>query len=395
MVKIRHILRLISSLLLVSPIATLAQEVRDSGDLVVIDGDWEVVFDWSVDRCTDKNIPDLAVRAFRDGESNVNLIISETEGYIMRGQSLDDIRIDCTPINRSTNSPDPSQYTDKEWIASVYTEDGNTVYALVHNEFQGNNQPGAVCPSGEYFQCWNNTVTMMISKDGGRNFAYAAPPPAHLVANIPQVYVPDGGVFGAFAPSNIIKKDGYYYAFLKIQTYFIDTQHTCLIRTQDLSRPDSWRFWDGLAFAGQFVDPYLVDVRSISEFSCPPLALAEIAQIYEGITYNTYLEKYVLIGTSSDPREDPVSYGFYYAFSEDLINWERRKLLLEVPLPWTEIDARDVNYLYPTLIDPNSSSMSFETTGQSAYLYFTRNNQGHTSLDRDLMRVRVTFMRGQ
>jgi hypothetical protein len=33
--------------------------------------------------------------------------------------------------------------------------------------------------------------------------------------------------------------------------------------------------------------------------------------------------------------------------------------------------------------------MSFETTGETAYLYFTRNNAGHASLDRDLLRVPV------
>ncbi|MEE9455232.1 MAG: hypothetical protein V3V13_12750 [Paracoccaceae bacterium] len=390
----QNIIRMIVIVFMLNPVAGVAQEVPDSGDTVLIDGDWEVVFDWSTERCTEENIPDLAVRAYRGADKRINLIISHTEAYAMRGQSLDDLRIDCNPVSRSRENADPSQYTDKEWLASVYTEDGNTVYALVHNEFQGNNQPGAVCPSGEYYQCWNNTITMMVSKDGGRNFVHAATPPNHMVANVPQVYVPNGGVYGAFSPSNIIKKDGYYYAFLKIQTYFVETQHTCLIRTQDLSAPRSWRYWDGVAFKGEFADPYRAEIRSVSEHSCPPLALDEIAQLYEGVTYNTYLEKFVLIGVSSDPRKDPADYGFYYAFSEDLIHWERRKLLLEVPLPWTVLNPDEVNYLYPTLIDPGSASMNFETTGETAYLYFTRNNNGHTSLNRDLMRVRVVFTQG-
>jgi hypothetical protein len=73
------------------------------------------------------------------------------------------------------------------------------------------------------------------------------------------------------------------------------------------------------------------------------------------------------------------------------VNWTHRKLLMEVELPWTVDDPAQVNDLYPALLDPESGSRNFETTGPTAYLYFTRNNFGHTSLDRDLMRVPVAF----
>jgi hypothetical protein len=56
------------------------------------------------------------------------------------------------------------------------------------------------------------------------------PPPDHLVATITEVYTPDEGIFGAFSPSNIIEREGYYYAFLKLQTYPFGDQHTCLMR---------------------------------------------------------------------------------------------------------------------------------------------------------------------
>jgi hypothetical protein len=206
--------------------------------------------------------------------------------------------------------------------------------------------------------------------------------------------VPDGGVFGAFSPSNIIKRDGYYYAFLKLQSYIVESQHTCLMRTDDLSDPTSWRFWDGKAFDGQFLDPYRHQIRAQSDHSCTPLAPDRIAQLYEGVSWNSYLQKYVLVGTSSDPTKTPDRFGFYYALSDDLIHWDRRELLLEMPLPWTEKDPASENFLYPTLIDHNSTSRNFETTGATAHLYFTRNNDGHTSLDRDLIRVPVRFVGG-
>ena len=85
-------------------------------------------------------------------------------------------------------------------------------------------------------------------------------------------------------------------------------------------------------------------------------------------------------------------WGFYYSFSPDLINWTHRKLLLEIELSWTvDSPGSDVSHLYPTLLDPDSNSRNFETTDKTAYLYFTRNNFGHGSLDRDLIRIPVEF----
>jgi hypothetical protein len=48
-------------------------------------------------------------------------------------------------------------------------------------------------------------------------------------------------------------------------------------------------------------------------------------------------------------------------------------------------------YLYPALLDPASTSRNFETTGKTAYLYYTRHNFGQGSLDRDLIRISVEF----
>ena len=365
-------------------------------DQIAIDGEWEVVFDWTNDRCNDQNIPDLPTRAFRDANGDINLLISHTKMTRMMGADFENLAMDCTVINTSAHNPDPSLYTEAEWISSVYTDDGINIFALIHNEFQGNAQlEDGVCPSFEYFKCWYNTITAAMSADGGTSFEHLRNPPEHLVANFPKRYIPDGGVFGAFSPSNIIEKDGYYYAYFKLQTYFLEAQHTCLMRTDDLSDPASWRYWNGVDFIGEFADPYREEIRSEAQHTCAPIALNEIAQMYEGIVWNTYLEKYVLVGTTSDPTQTPNRFGFYYALSDDLIHWEHRVNLLELPLPWTVADHRETNYLYPTLIDHDSPSMSFETSGEVAYLYFTRNNFGQGSLDRDLLRVKVRFEHGE
>ncbi|ABD56518.1 hypothetical protein [Jannaschia sp. CCS1] len=353
---------------------------------VQVSGPAEVVFDWTTDRCADHHFADLSVRAFRDGDG-INLILSHDVTRRMRGPDFDNLAVECDILLPSTSARHPATFTNTEWIAATYAE-GDTIHALLHNEYQGNRYPE--CATADYFSCWYNTITYARSDDGGASFGYPVAPPAHLVASIPERYRPDEGIFGAFGPSNIIAHDGYFHAFFKAQTYPLGTQHTCLMRTATLEDPDSWRFFDGVGFNGQFADPYRDDLRALRATTCTPVALPEIAQMYEGVTWNTELEQFVLIGTSSDPSRTPNPFGFYYALSDDLITWSMRVPLLEVRLPW-RATGRQTVYLYPTLIDHGSDSVNFETTGAEAYLYFTRLNFGSGDLDRDLIRMPVTI----
>ncbi|QBX99693.1 hypothetical protein E2K80_02275 [Rhodophyticola sp. CCM32] len=360
-----------------------------TGPALEVAGAAEVVFDWTTDRCYEEQIPDLPVRAYRDAEGQVNLILSHTSAHRMRGPDFDSLLLDCSVLMGSAHDPDPSHFANHEWIASVYTEDGIIVHALIHNEFQGNRYP-QLCPSGEYFRCWYNTITYARSTDGGASFARPIAPPDHLAAALTTPYAPDEGIFGAFSPSNIIAYEGAFYAFFKVQTYPLETQYVCLMRTETLADPESWRFWNGVGFTGVFADPYRDDLQAMRATNCSPVGLSDIAQMYENVTWNTHLNRFVMIGTSSDPARDPNLFGFYYALSEDLIHWTPRHPLLEARLPWRATGNQTV-YLYPTLIDPESDSRNFETTGAEAWLYFTRLNYGSGHLDRDLLRVPVRF----
>ncbi|MBY4893376.1 hypothetical protein KUL25_11435 [Rhodobacteraceae bacterium N5(2021)] len=354
---------------------------------VQISGPAEVVFDWTIDRCNDRHFADLPVRAFRD-DGAVTLILPHDASHRMRGPDFDNLHADCAVLLASTIDQHPDQFANYEWIAASFLQ-GDTVHALIHNEYQGNRYLG--CDTYDYFSCWYNTITYARSDDGGATFGHPIAPPAHLVASIPEQYAPDEGIFGAFSPSNIIEHDGFFYAFIKMQTYPLGSQHTCLMRTATLGDPDSWRYFDGAGFTGVFADPYRDDLRALRATTCTPLALPEIAQMYESVTWNTALQRFILIGTSSDPSRDPNPYGFYYALSEDLITWQRRTPLLEVRLPW-RATGRETVYLYPALIDHGSESVNYETTGADAYLYFTRLNFGSGDLDRDLLRMPVTIM---
>ncbi|MEM9999932.1 MAG: hypothetical protein AAF940_03530 [Pseudomonadota bacterium] len=365
--------------------------VPKTGIAIEVTGPLETVFDWTTDRCDDAQMPDLPVRAFRDADGQINLILSHDSAYAMRGDDFDSLKLDCTPIHKSAYDPDPSQFDDHEWIAAVYTEEGQTVHALLHAEYWGHRY-NTGCGSRAYFQCWYNTITAAVSTDAGRSFDHPVDPPGHLVASIPHPYAPDEGIFGAFSPSNIVQHRGYYYALIKRQEYPSGDQHTCLMRTDDLSDPDSWRFWKGSAFDGQFADPYRDTGRTLRAGNCRPISVGEIAQMYEGVVRHEGLDRFILVGTSNDPTRDPEPYGFYYASSGNLITWTRRWPLLEARLPWRATGSQTV-YLYPTLIDHDSASRNFETTDGTAHLYFTRLNFGSGNLDRDLVRVPVRIFK--
>jgi hypothetical protein len=312
----------------------------------------------------------------------------------MSGPDLDHLTRDCGVLIPSHYNPDPARFDDREWIRSTYTLDGTTVFALVHDEYQGHTRPGR-CPSGEYFACWYNAVTLAVSTDGGLSFGHA-PPPGHLVASIPYPYVPDSGPAGIFGPSNIVHNadDDHYYALFSVQTYQDQPQGTCVMRTTDLADTKSWRAWDGTGFNVRFIDPYLEPDEPPQDHICQPVSHDEIQHMVESLTFNTYLDRYLLVGTTVEQELDGETVsGIYYSLSDDLIHWTPRELIVEVESRQTYRCGDPNPVAYPSVLDPDSTSRNFETTGRRAYLYFTRFNYDscNETMDRDLVRVPIRF----
>lgn len=359
-----------------------------------ITGPEEVIFDWTNDRCEDENIPDIAARAFRDASGQVQLTIGHVNTYRMVGPDLDNLKSDCSaPIMMSDLDDDPAMFNDGEWIGSLYTEDGETIYAVMHNEYRGHLH-GATrpdqCPSGDYLTCLDTSLTMAISTDSGDTYHDIAEAPNHLIATLPYTFDDQGVPSGLRAPSNILKgQDGYFYVFTNISDYPTEEQWVCLLRTDKLGDPSSWRYWDGNDFNGKFINPYTETVNENTP-TCAPLDLFDISgSLTNSVTYNVVLGKYILMGMSYNPTstaERPM-WGVYYSVSDDLIDWSMRRLLLELPIVASVADPdSELIYAYPVLLDPDSTSMNFDTTDDEMYLYVSRFNFGGGSLDRDLVR---------
>jgi acetoacetate decarboxylase len=372
------------------------------GPTVAPGGGAETVFDWSRMRCAPTHIPDLPPRAFRDARGRVQLVLSHDTSRRMLGTSLDLLRRDCRVIMSSGRSADPARFDDREWIAATYTRDGRTIYALVHNEYQGHTHRGR-CPSGRYVACWYNSVTLAASRDEGGSYRNGVAPPLHRVASAPYRYAPDAGPYGVFAPSNIVyrARDGYYYAMVQVEPYRAQKGGTCVMRTRSLADPRSWRAWGGSlrGFAVRFIDPYREPREPAELHVCEPVSFAQIEKMHESVTYSTYLDKYVLVGLTGkwDAYRNRLVFGFYYSTSSDLVNWSERELLMEGVPTWRYRCGDPVlgqdPVEYPALLDPDSPSRNFETTDRRPYLYFTRISYRHCrqTLDRDLVRIPIEF----
>jgi hypothetical protein len=312
----------------------------------------------------------------------------------MTGPDLDHIRPDCRVVYRGGEESAPERYDDRSWIASPYTLDGETVFALVHNEFHGHLRP-ALCASREYERCWANAVTEIASHDGGLSFAHA-PAPRHLVAALPYRYAGDvGRRTGYFTPSNIVARDGFHYAFFWAEAQGAQKRGACLMRTADLADPRAWRGWDGGDFTVQFADPYVATDITPAKHVCTPVGDGRLVATVASVTLHRGSGLYVALMATSrpvKPGEQPAT-GVFASTSPDLLHWSEPALVMKAAVQF-KLDCGDAHAIsYPSLLDPAAATRNFEDTGDIAYLYMTDFHLRDCRLNqnRDLVRVLVTL----
>ncbi len=344
------------------------------GDVDIL-GPAEVIFSSLTDSCSSENIPDAPVRFFRDINNQIQVIISHFEGYRMIGPDFNSLTVDCAngPVWTSDFNADPSQYNNKEWLTGLYTHDGKTIYSLVHNEHEGS-----------VLSNWYNSITLAVSSDTGKTYSHAAPP-SHLVASIPYQYQAGMGPAGIFEPSNIIYHNGYYYVMLHTESYGLQETGASIMRTQDLSDPTSWEVWDGEGFNNTFINPYTETGYDPANHVAAILDYTKIEKMHSNITWNTYFNKFLLVGSAQKGGV----WGFYYSLSDDLIHWTVRKLIMEVNVNINAQSGSDV-YGYPAIVDHNDTTRNFEVTGQEVYLYYSKWPYGQ-NYNRTLERIPIRF----
>jgi hypothetical protein len=363
-------------------------------------GPEEMLFDWSSQACEDGDIPDAPARAFRDAGGRTQVLASHYATRRSIGFDLNDFHHNCSVLLNSASDPNPAAYDDKQWIASPYTIDGQTVYSLLHMEYQGYNH--GQCDSGNtgplIWKCFYSAVGYAKSVDRGRTYT-KTPAPAGVVASPPYKYAINQGPQGVQQPSNVIyKPDGYYYALVSTYAWGAQEAGVCAMRTRTLADPSSWRAWDGSAFSVRFIDPWVETPADPTQHVCSVLNLT--ASMTSHLSYNTYFGKYMLVGgdTQPDPGTGQDVDGIYYTLSSDLIHWEQPEhLVLKAPVTWNH-ECGDPNPVKdPAMIYPGSPARNFDISTQDAYLYYTRWNPVYYSggcyqaSDRDMFRVPIRF----
>jgi hypothetical protein len=352
-------------------------------------GTKEAVFD-TRNSCELIDIPDAPARAFRDFRGTVHLFATHYVARAMIGPSLNLTERDCRVVYSSPKDSDPSHFQYNNWLFSFYSDDGRHIAALVHSEYDAEEIPGMCATPQETVNCWWNTVTFAESWDGGYTFRVPQPP-LNLVAALPYRYEIGNraSAYGYNGPTNIVRKDGFYYVLIGDWPYKLQKYGPCLIRTRDLFEPRSWRAWDGTGFTIRFVDPYREQAIVPGEHVCPPV----FAGTAESLVEDTQSGVYITAQIVPDDRFDGPP-GFYIQGSFDLIHWSKPAVLVtfnelksaEGPGKWT--------YGYESLLDPASTDRSFSTISDMPYLYYVRLDGDHPPYSRVLFRRQIKLKLG-
>jgi len=372
----------------------------------------ETVFDWTTDSCgTDGlDLPDVNARAIKTADGKLHIFAGDAPVYYgMTGTNFNNLVHSCAPRLTSTQNSFAYTFNNWEWIWSVYRI-GNTVHALVHNELHDpiapNCKPGDNSPANA---CNYTNITYAVSTDHAKTFTQSVGSGLdHVVATLPkpwETYLGTASNIKAAltTPTNIVQHtDGYYYSIFFTDKSAAGGNGLCLMRTNNLASPSSWRAWDGSGFSLTMGPAYTTggSPAPTGVSACTPLntTLGATVSGAGSLSWSTYFNKYILVGFGRSTPGGVLTCGHYFTLSDDLINWSTPYLLKAVaPIggncPNQTPDPK--GSAYPSLIDHNQlndpNDPNFEKIGQTPYLYYVDSHPSIDPFDRDLVRVPVTF----
>jgi hypothetical protein len=302
--------------------------------------------------------PDIPMRALRDESGRVHVYLVNHENYAFTGASLAAVaRSQDSPCRHMLEPPadpsDPAKFRNFEWVMNPYTLDGRTVYAVVHNEFQGGKYPqfAGLCKDDAIgSHCFYSSITLAMSQDGGSTFAPVRP--FDVIAAPLEPFSPEVKHIGPYAQTNIVRNpaDGKYYMLMGFGRDAADgavqSPGVCIMRSDDLR---NWRFWNGGTFEVEIGSPYGT-ARPAASRVCQPVLQAPT--VLRSVVYQPASHLFIAVGTL---RREPS-----YWTSPDLLHWS-------APAGFGDERLAEVGYL--SILDPNSRSRNFDTIDKSPNLY--------------------------
>jgi hypothetical protein len=312
-------------------------------------------------KCKEIDVPDIPARAWLSPDGATRMIVGSTNYHRMYGSSLLNLTRDCKVSWNETGDADPSHFAGDEFLDSPWAFANGTVYSLIHTEYPGNIYHNCTGPA--YPHCWMVSIGLGVSHDNGVTWAHARPAPNHLVAAVPYVYNQSQLAYGWGDPSNIVAHSGFFYAALWNRNQVgLQAPGVCIVRTNDLSDPASWRAWDGSAYTRTFVSPYAMLPGEAAEHVCV-VTNAPTTGPFGGLAWSTTLSKWVA-------TQAPDAEHFYVLTSDDLITWSDPVLLYAQSMLPPAVAKNVTSMSYPTFMDPSMGDNNFATIGTDPLLFW-------------------------
>jgi hypothetical protein len=344
------------------------------------------VFTYDTDRCEAVDIPDASLRAFRRSDNTIVAFASHYVNRPLLGPSFSSLHHQCKVAYQGAHSSDPAMFNDRTWIAATWTDDGQHIVALGHNEYQADKFPGR-CSFSKYDLCWYNSIVPLKSDDGGGSFSRSDVPHAAPVVAAPfRNEVAQGKPRGYFNPTNIIFSGGYYYTMISQSGISDVPPGECLFRTKDVAADQTWTFFDETTFVPASGSPY---EKNVSHQPCKPVngltgAVGSIAKISGTNTFAAFL----ISAHGNVPEGGSVD----VSFSSDLLHWSTTVPIMKVTPYWSKACPDGFKYNYASVLSEGDHGRNFDTIGDTATLFVVRMNCTN-SMDRDLLRVNLIISR--
>ena len=360
-----------------------------------VTGPMETIVNHKKDACNEVDIPDEAAHAWRDASGTVRLIASHHENLELSGPDLNHLKSTCKLAYAAGGSAHPEDFNDMGWIESVYTTDGKTIHGIVSMDYHPlrHHLP---CSEPKGDPCWYSVLTQVDSHDGGRSFTAPVPGASRFIAGAPYQFDPQHPeVVGALVPTQMVTWNGYVYAFFSMAGSRDQKTGDCLVRTKDPADPAGWRAWDGAGFNVQFIDPYPKPLANPVAHTCQPVGGRNLFSPVRSLLRLDGNKGFLAVMVGPHRVGDKLSTAVLASTSTDLLNWSTPVPIMDLPFyhpGGCSTDPHGVSFGYPSLLDPASPSLNFNTFGSSGYLYLTlyRYCEG---LNRDLVRfpISVTY----
>jgi hypothetical protein len=352
--------------LAVAPFLSLGARAQPLTISVVPEAGERRLFDYQREACEAWDVPDTPIRAYRDADGMT--VVFQTHFHNRRavGQDLFSLKHLCNVVFQGRESRNPADFDDRGWIAATHTSDGKIVHGIVHNEFQGHRRPD-LCPSRIYLECWYNTLTAVVSHDGGARFSPATP---RLVAAYPlPADQTRGGHAGYFEPSNIVAHDGALFFTANVFGPSPQAAGNCLLRTDNIADSTAWRLWRNHGFTTQIGDPYRAALDP-AEHLCDPIDKSALPWPIRGLVRHVASGYWIATMLGGRPQSDGIRRtGVFYSISKDLISWRGPFFLFAAPTDKRACNSDHV-IAYPAIIDPRSESRNFDTVSNEAELTY-------------------------